>query len=60
MSISVKRSSFTLVFFKVACYAIPGAERSFAGPSLYILRHIFLKFSNTSANNNVSPWTYKS
>ena len=54
MSISVKRSSFTLVFFKVACYAIPGAERSFAGPSLYILRHIFLKFSNTSANNNVS------
>ena len=29
------------------------AERNFAGSSLYISSHIFLKFSNTSANNNL-------
>ena len=46
---SVKRSNFTLVFFKAACHANPGAERNFAGSSLYILIHIFLKFSNKSA-----------
>ena len=27
---SVKRSIFTLVFFKAACHANPGAERNFA------------------------------
>ena len=36
ISISVKRSNFTLVFFKAACHANPGAERKFAGPSSYI------------------------
>ena len=41
ISISVKRSNFTLVFFKAACRANPGAERNFAGSSSYILRHIF-------------------
>ena len=54
ISISVKRSNFTLDFFKAACHAKPGAERNFAGLSSYILIHILLKFSNTSANNNVS------
>ena len=54
ISISVKRSNFTLVFFKAACHAKPGAEKNFAGLSSYILIHILLKFSNTSANNNVS------
>ena len=54
MSISVKRSNFTLAFFKGACHANPGAKRNFAGSSSYISRHIFRKFSNTSANNNVS------
>ena len=54
ISISLKRSNFTLVFFKAACHANPGAERSFAGSSSYISRHIFLKFSNASANNKVS------
>ena len=44
ISMSVKRSRFTLVFFKVACHANPGAERNFAGSSLYILIHIFLIF----------------
>ena len=57
--ILVKRSNFTLFFFKAACYDNPGAERNFAGSGLDILRGIFQicvlnKFSNTSANNNVS------
>ena len=46
--ISVKRSNFTLVFFKTASHGHQGAERNFAESSLYILRHIFRKFSNTS------------
>ena len=54
MWILVKRSNFTLVFFKVACHASPGAKINLAESSSYISRHIFLKFSNTSANNNVS------
>ena len=60
MSISVKRFNFTLAFLKAACHANPGAERNYAWSSLYILRDIFVKFSNTSGNNNVSLWTYKS
>ena len=39
----------TLVFYKAACHADPGTGRNFAGSSLYISRHIFLKFSNASA-----------
>ena len=53
ISISVKRSNFTLVFFKAACHAYPGAERNLSGSSSYISIHTFLKFSNTSANKNV-------
>ena len=53
MSITVTRFNFTFVFLKAACHANPGAEKSFAGSSSYILRHIFLEFSNTSANNNI-------
>ena len=53
ISISAKRSNFTLVFFKASCYANPGAEENFTGSCLYILIHIFRKFSNTSANNKV-------
>ena len=41
-------------FFIAACHSDPGAERNFAGSSSYILIKIFLKFLNTSANNNVS------
>ena len=52
-SISVKRSNFTLVFFKVGCYANRGAVEKPAGLSSYISRHIFRKFTNTLANNNV-------
>ena len=51
---SVTKSNFTLVFPKTACHAKPRAERNFAGSSQYISRHIFLRFSNTSANNSVS------
>ena len=41
-------------FFIAAYHSDPGAERNFAGSSSYILIKIFLKFLNTSANNNVS------
>ena len=44
ISISIERSTFNLVIFKAF---LPCSN-------LYILEHIFLKFSNTSANNNVS------
>ena len=54
ISMSVKKSNFTLAFFIVACHSDPGAGRNFAGSSSYILIKIFLKFLNTSANNNVS------
>ena len=56
----VKRHNFTSAFLKAPCQANQGAEKNSAGLSLYILRHMFLKFSNTLAENNVSPWTYKS
>ena len=36
MSISVKRSNFTLVFFKATCHANSGEERNFSGLSSYI------------------------
>ena len=52
--VSVKRSNYTLVFFKVACHTNREAESNFAGSALYVLRQIFQKFSNTSANNYVS------
>ena len=35
---SVKRSIFPLVFFTTAYHANPGAERNFAGLSLYIFK----------------------
>ena len=38
---------------KTTCHANPGSERNFEESSLYILTHIFLRFSNASANNNV-------
>ena len=57
---SVKRFNFALVFFKVVCYANPGDERNFAISSSFIFRHMFLKISNTSANNNPLLWIYKS
>ena len=50
----VKRPDYSLVFFKAARHANPRPERNFEGSSSYNLRHIFLKFSTTSANNNVS------
>ena len=51
---SVNYSNTTLVFFKVACQANPGAEKIFTGSSSKITLQIFLKFSKTSANSNVS------
>ena len=54
ISISVKRSNFTFVNFKVAYHPNTGTERNFAGSRPCISRHIFRKFLNTSANNNVS------
>ena len=51
---SVNNSNSTLVFFRHACHANPGAHTKYAGSSWYMLSHTFLKFSNTSASNNVS------
>ena len=52
ISTLVNKSNFTFVFFKAACHANTGAVRKQAGLSSYISRHIFQKFSNTSASNN--------
>ena len=58
ISISVKRSNFILAFSEAAYHANPGAEKKFAASSSHISNftyfqgHIFIKFSNTSANNN--------
>ena len=57
---SVNNSNSILVFFKNACYANPGAGRKWARSSFYITIHLFPKFSNISASNNVSLCTYKS
>ena len=54
ISLSVNNSNSTFVFFKHAYHANPGADKKGAGSSPYSLRHIFLKFSNTSASKNVS------
>ena len=54
ISASGKRSNFILVLFTAAYHANPGAERKRVGSSSYFSRHIFWKFSNTSANNNKS------
>ena len=56
--ILVKRSNLLLVFYKAACHANPGVVRKQAGSSSYVPRHLFRKYSNTVANNKVSPlWT---
>ena len=52
-SMSVNYSNFTPVFFIAASYANQSADKKRA--SSYILKYIFLKFSNTSARNNISP-----
>ena len=54
ISISVNRSNFTLIFFEADSHAKPGAAIKRARPISYISRHIFGKFSNTFANNNIS------
>ena len=54
LTISILTFSILILSGKAAFHANPGAERNFAESSSYILIHIFLKFSNTSAKNNVS------
>ena len=49
MLIWVKRSNFTLLFFKGTYYANLGAIRKQIWSTWYISRHISRKFSNTSA-----------
>ena len=59
-SISVKRSNFTLAFFKAACHANSGPERNFEG-SIYLFIYSFsylfrkhkYKFTNTSIQTQV-------
>ena len=50
---SVNNPNSNLVFLKQASHANLGAVKKLAGSSLYILLYIPLKFSNTSASNNV-------
>ena len=59
ISILVNNSISTSLFLKQGCHTNPGADKNWAGSSSYISIHFFLKFSNTSASNNVSLWTYK-
>ena len=47
-------SNFTLVFFKQACYANPGADKKLTGSNPQTSIHLSLKISKTSANNGVS------
>ena len=58
ISILVNNSNSTSVFFKQTCYANPGADKKWVESSSYISIHLFLKFPNISASNNVSLWTY--
>ena len=60
ISISVERSNFTLAFLKAACHANLGAVRNREMSRSHIPRHISRRFSNISANNNISLWTCKS
>ena len=53
-SLSVINSNSILVFFKHAFHANPGALKKRAGSSSYLSMHLSLKFSNTSASNDVS------
>ena len=53
ISVSVNSSNLMAVFSKAAYHVNPGADKKSAGPNSYI-SCIFLKFSNTSASNNVS------
>ena len=41
-------------FLKRACHANSGVDKKREGSSPYISMHLFRKFSNTSAKNNVS------
>ena len=54
ISVLVNNYNSASVFFKQACHANPGADKQLAGSSSYISIHLFLKFLNTSASNNVS------
>ena len=58
ISISVKNSSFALIFFKHAWHANAGVDKTWSGSSSHISMHLLQKFSNTSGNNKVSLCTY--
>ena len=58
MSVNNFNSTFV---FKLAFHANPGADKKKqAGSSSYVSIHLFRKFPNTSASDNVSLWMYKS
>ena len=59
MSVSANTSNFTLVSFKAASHANPGAERKWRILRPYTLSQIFRKSLNTSATKNVLLWTCK-
>ena len=43
-----------------ACHVNPGVDKKQAGSSSFISIQLSQKFSNSSAGNNVSLWTYQS
>ena len=45
--------AYSISFYKAACHGSPDAVRKRPVSSLYILFHIFLKFSNTLDSKNV-------
>ena len=54
ISMLVNSSNFTSIFLKAACHGNLGEERKWSGSIPHISRHIFRRFSNTSASKNVS------
>ena len=54
ISILVNNSSSISVFLKQSCHANPGVDTKMSRSSSYISIHLFLKFSSTSASNNLS------
>ena len=56
----ISSSKLFSVFFKAVHHANPGAERKWIGSDWFISRELIWMFTNISARNKVSLWTYKS
>ena len=54
ISTSVNSSNSTLVIFKHACHAKPGADTKYVGSNRYIFMHVSRKFSKIPASCRAS------